>query len=137
MAGLLGQLIAPILEEVNNLVAQFHMAPEAKAQFDQHAIDVQAAADQADRELEAKLNDIAGQNIRTETSSSDPWVRRARPFFLWMMTLCIFFNVTVPLFGQHWHLSAVEIPTACWDLFTAAFLGYTVARTSEKFKGKS
>lgn len=138
--GILAKLFGvdgPLTALITNLLDRLGLTPEQKAQAQQHMIDLQAQADQADRDLQAKLADIAGQNIRAETQSQSWLARNARPGFLWCMTIVLFFNVLVPLFGQHWHLQAVDIPSAMFELFGAGFLGYTGARSYEKKQGKA
>jgi hypothetical protein len=129
---LLGSNIGELVKDV---IGAVHLDPTVKAQLEQRTLELQAAAEQADKDLEAKLNDIAGQNIRTETSSNDAFVRRARPAFLWMMTLALFFNMMVPLFTNS-HVHAIPIDAGLYGLFSSAFLGYTCARTVEKMKDK-
>lgn len=128
-----------LLDSIKGLIEQFHTSPEQKAQI-QAAIDANAEQlREKELEWDEKLNDVAGQNIRTETSSNDPWVRRARPMFLWVMTFGIALSVTVfPLINVALHKGLVfpAIPDAYLSLFRDAFLGYTVARTWEKVKGQ-
>jgi hypothetical protein len=47
-----------------------------------------------DADLESKLADIQGQNIRADAQSGDKFTSRARPAFLWMMTLAIGISVS-------------------------------------------
>lgn len=138
--GILAKLFGvdgPLTAIITNLLDRLGLTPEQKAQMQQHMIDVQAAADQADRDLDAKLNDIAGQNIRAETQSQSWIARNARPLFLVGMTMVCFFNIMVPLLGQHWQMQPVEIPGPMFDLFGAGFLGYTAARSFDKKNGKA
>lgn len=138
--GILAKLFGvdgPVTAIIQNLMERLGLTPEQKAQMQQHMLDLQAQADQSDRDLEAKLNDIAGQNIRAETTSQSWLARNARPLFLVAMSAVCFFNIMVPLFGQHWHLVPVDIPGPMFDLFGAGFLGYTAARSFDKKNGKA
>jgi hypothetical protein len=122
---------------IKDIINAVHLDPEKKIEYETHLADLQAAAVKADADLEVRLNDIAGQNIRTETSSTDTFVRRARPYFLYVITTCIALNLILPMFN---HLGGGNIQPLdlkdYTDLFRDAFLGYTVARTVEKFKAK-
>lgn len=100
----------------------------------------QTEADLAKTEIEAnvKLNDIAGQNIRAESTSEDNFVRRARPYFLYVITTCIALNLIVPLFNNAWGGSVKPLDLGDYiPLFRDAFLGYSALRTFEKFKNKA
>jgi len=124
---------------LKGIIEQFHMSPEQKAQF-QEAVDANAEVwKEKVADWDVKLNDIAGQNIRTETSSSDWFVRRARPAFLWVMVGGVAMSVFVfPIVNVALHkgLTYPQIPTDYMGLFRDAFLGYTIARTVEKAKDK-
>lgn len=126
-----------MLDGVSKLIDAVHLDPTKAAELKAHFADLTAQAEQADRDLDAKLNDIAGQNIRAESSSDDSFVRRARPYFLYVITTCIALNLILPMFN---HLLGGTIQPldlgAYTSLFRDAFLGYTVARTVEKVKDK-
>ena len=126
------------IKSIADLVDQFHLSPEQKVQMQQatqqlelQRAEIEAARDQA-------LTAVQGQNIRAETESSDAYVRRARPTFLYVMIGAIACSVVVfPLLNLATHrgLTMVPIPEAYLELFGVAFLGYTGARTWEKTKG--
>lgn len=81
--------------------------------------------DAAAREVEA-----ASANIRAEAESGDKYTSRARPTFMYMVIALLFWNYAiVPLFGKE----PVNLPDALFYLFGFAVLGYTGARTFEKF----
>jgi len=128
-----------VISGIKDLIGQFHASPEDKLKM-QELLDQNAAVvAQAQIAYDEKLNDIAGQNIRTETSSDDAFVRRARPAFLWIISLAIGFNIFLPLMSQLFggHLQPIPIDTGYIGLFSTAFLGYTAARSYEKTKGVS
>jgi len=139
MAGLTDLIGGTLVQAFKSVVEEFHLSPEKKAEVETKLAELEQQSKQADRDLEAKLNDIAGQNIRTETSSNDAFVRRARPAFLWMMTIALFFNLFLPLVSQFFggHLQPLVIDSAEYGLFSAGFLGYTAARTVEKKNGSA
>lgn len=145
--GLLSQIIGgPLLDGLKGIISEFKLDPAKKAELDSHLADLQAAAEAGDRQLEqsqldlqAKLNDIAGQNIRTDSSSNDSFVRRARPFFLWVMATAIGVNLLLfPMvnlaFGKG--LTPITIPADYISLYKVAFLGYCSWRSVEKLTGK-
>ncbi|HEV2424298.1 MAG TPA: 3TM-type holin [Terriglobia bacterium] len=110
----------------------------------QQALDAaaQAASDdlaKAELNYQVQIAQIASANITADSSSNDWFVRRARPAFLWVMILAIFFSVIVfPILNliDHRGLMVLDIPSGYLDLFGIAFTGYAVARTTEKVKGK-
>lgn len=118
---------------------EIRLSPEKKAEMSQQIAALQAQADQADKDFETKLNQIASDNIKTDSSSSDSFVRRARPFFLWIMALAIGCNVLVfPLvnLATGRGLTPLLLPEMYLSLYKVAFLGYVTARTAEKVMGK-
>lgn len=156
MAGLLDQILGGGVATLFKAVMdEIRLSPEQKAAAQQALLDHQDKLAQMDADLEAKLADIQGQNIRAETASSDKYVSRARPTFLYAMIAAIFFSlVVVPLvqmtggivaaMAGHTTLVAamqavkvLEIPGDYLSLFGVGFLGYTGARSWEKSKGLS
>jgi hypothetical protein len=123
-----------------SIMDEIKLSPEKKAELEAQMAQLQAQAEQADKDYDAKLNDIAGQNIRTDSSSSDWFVRRARPFFLWIMASAIGINLLIfPLvnLASGKGLAPLVIPADYIALFKYALLGYTGARSIEKLLGKS
>ncbi len=81
--------------------------------------------------------------IVQEASSNDPWVRRARPSFLYVMYVVILLcpiGGIVSIWFPNEVLQAAEgtarllqaIPDALWTLFGAGYLGYTCLRSYDK-----
>lgn len=138
--GILSELISPLLGQVKDVINAVHLDPAVKAQMEQNLAALQAKGEQADRDLEAKIEDIAGQNIRTDSSSSDWFVRRARPGFIWIVSLAIGFNLLIltlvnACLGKG--LTPITIPVDVMSIFKIAMVGYTGGRTLEKLFGKS
>lgn len=127
IAGLLGKILDDI-----------HTPPEVKAQIEQKAAENQLALVQLEADTQIKLNQMAVSEVQTDSSSGDKFVRRARPAFLWMMTLALGFNLFLPLCSQLFggRLQPLAIPDALYGLFATAFTGYVAARTVEKIKGQ-
>lgn len=73
--------------------------------------------------------------IEAESKSEDPWVRRARPFFLWIMYGVMGWNFMV-LPTLQWlrqaPMSPVVLPDSLYYLFGAGFLGYGTLRSFDK-----
>ena len=127
-------LIAPALKSVTDLIGQFHMSPEEKLQAQQAIADAGAKAQQASMDYDAKLNDIAGQNIRAETGSTDKVTSRARPGFMYICEAVIAANyLIIPLasiFGSK--VTPFNLPDNLMWLFGSCIMGYTMARTVDK-----
>jgi hypothetical protein len=138
------------IKSIGDLIDQFHMSPEQKAQLQQAAQQlevqreaIQAARDEAIAELQIKA-------ITTETSSSDPYVSRARPTFLYIIMAAMAVDLLViPLIqvlgaaisavtGHSNFQEAVSgikllvIPSPYLELFGASYLGYVGARSLDK-----
>lgn len=85
--------------------------------------------------------------ILAEAKSQDPWTSRARPSFLYLMYLVVAFLVFVgaPLgvfYPQEVNQAATNmrdllnaVPESLWWLFGAGYLGYTGARSFDKWRG--
>lgn len=126
-----------LVDGVSKIIGNFKASPEDKAKLQELIEQNSAAFQTAQLEYDEKLNDVAGQNIRSETGSSDKFTSRARPFFLYVMALAIGFNLFLPLASQVFggHLQPLNIDAGYISLFSTAFLGYTAARSYEKSKG--
>lgn len=125
-------------ELVKKVVGTFKLDPTVKAQLDAEIEAHKFELAKIDADLESKLADIQGQNIRADAQSGDKFTSRARPAFLWMMTgaigiACILFPIINLI--KTGHPVVLEIPDAYLQLFGIGFLGYTGARTMEKIKG--
>jgi len=101
------------------------------------------------RETEAMLNSTSTV-MKAEAESKDPWVRRARPTFLYIMYIIIVFKfLLLPIFCVALTFAAPDIniktyvmtfklPEEPYWLFGSGYLGYGGARSIDKiFKGKN
>ncbi len=131
---LLGGGIGQIFKDV---VGTFKLSPEDKAKF-QAAIDenqkeiqlAQLALESKAQETLARETEAAGANIRAEAASGDKYTSRARPSFLYVMLGILSANYVVfPLVGK----TSLVFPDALFWLFGSCMLGYTGARTWEKY----
>jgi hypothetical protein len=126
-------LIKPALDSVTKLIDEFHMSPDDKAKAQLALAQAAQQAAQAAQDYDAKLNDIAGQNIRAEETSGDKFTVRARPAVIWMGNLLILWNYgVVPVAGAHWHLSPASLPEAFWWTWGTVVTGYVFSRSAEK-----
>lgn len=77
--------------------------------------------------------------ILADAQSTDPWIRRARPAFLWVMYALLLWSIPMGLLsavrpelgaaiarGMAAYLAA--LPEPLYALFGTGYLGYTVAR---------
>lgn len=92
-------------------------------------------------ELKISMSAILG-----EAQSSDPWTSRARPTFLYLMyaiivlafaggIVGIWFPAHVGRAADNITRLLAAIPDSLWWLFGAGYLGYTGARSFEKWRG--
>ncbi len=83
--------------------------------------------------------------ILAEANSKDPWASRARPTFLYVMYLIILLCVAGGVLSVFWPVEVMEaangmnallsaIPDQLYWLFGAGYLGYTGARTFDKWR---
>lgn len=112
--------------------------------------DERAAAKLKLVEMEQR-GDLDGMKIQlsailAEANSADPWTSRARPTFLYLIYLVILMCVAGAIIGIWWpdHVATAAsnltnllnaIPESLWWLFGAGYLGYTGARSVDKWRG--
>jgi hypothetical protein len=134
MLSLLTQLL-PVLGDVLDRVIPDPKAREvAKLQL------IQQAQEGKFKEAEQQLSAILA-----EAQSKDPWTSRARPSFLYVVYLLILMSIPMALvhaFNPDLSLRLIEgfngwlsaIPESIITLFGVGYLGYTGARSYDKFK---
>lgn len=123
---------------IADIIGQFHLSPEDKVKFQQAAQELELSREEIEAARDQALAAMQSQNITAETQSDDAYVRRARPTFLYVIILGMFWSLIVaPILNAFLHrqVMAMEIPNSYLELFGVAFLGYTGARTWEKFVG--
>lgn len=126
-------LVKPALDSVTSLISEFHLSPEQAAEAREKIRDAEARAQQSALDYDAKLNEIAGENIRAEEQSGDKFTMRARPAVVWMGNALIFWNYgLVPVVGAHWKLAPVTLPDSFWWAWSAIVTGYVFSRSAEK-----
>lgn len=114
---------------VQQVVGTFKLSPEAQNEFnkqiEEHAFELR----KMDTELESKLADTAGQNIRAESTSTDKFTSRARPMFCYIVEAVIGYNyIIAPTFKR----DPVVLPGDLLTLFGFIMMGYVGGRTIEK-----
>jgi hypothetical protein len=136
--GLLQNILGgTLLESVKGIIGEFHASPEVKAQM-QAALDAnKTQIELAQLNLEAKAQDVlareteaASANIRAEAATGDKFTSRSRPSFLYVMLGILSVNYVVfPLAGK----TPLVFPDALFWLFGSCMLGYTGARSWDKY----
>ncbi len=126
-----------LLQGVKGLIDSFHLSPEDKAKFQAAVDENQKEIQLAQLALESKAQDelareveAASANIRAEAASGDKYTSRARPSFLYVMLGILTVNYVVfPLVGK----PPLVFPDALFWLFGSCMLGYTGARSWDKY----
>jgi len=101
----------------------------------------QAEGQQALQEMQVSLSAILA-----EANSADPWTSRARPTFLYVIYSILLLCVVGAIIGIWWPQQTFQaaenlskllgaIPENLWWLFGAGYLGYTGARSFDKWRG--
>jgi len=125
---------------VNNIINTAFPTPEAKASAEAKILQAQADA------YVAQLK--AAQSVMlAEAQSADPWTSRARPAFLYVIYMLILLSLPMGvLFAfkpdiansviQGFHNWLNAIPEAFVNLFGVGYLGYSGARSFDKWTAK-
>jgi len=127
--------IQGIAETAKSIIEEFHMSPEQKAEQLARLEAAQAAALQSARDYDAKMNDIAGQNIRAEASNNDKFSERARPMFMYIIEFILFWNYVglsiIKACGVK-DVGPAVLPADLLTLFGVCITGYVFARSADK-----
>jgi len=132
-----GVIAKPLLDLVDDLFT----SDEEKAEAKRKLMEMQQKG-----ELEAVAQQLSA--ILAEANSADPWTSRARPTFLYVMYFIILLCVAGSIAGIWWpdHVTTAAqnmgnllnaIPESLYWLFGAGYLGYTGARTFDKWRGQA
>ena len=136
---MIGLLAGPLATLAGELIDNLFETEEEKA-----AAKAMLMALEQQGELAAMHQQLSA--ILAEANSADPWTSRARPTFLYVMYSVILLCVVGGIVGIWWP-AAVEqaaqnirgllhaIPESLWWLFGAGYLGYTGARSFDKWRG--
>jgi Holin of 3TMs, for gene-transfer release len=139
LAKLFGGGVDSIGDVFTKVVGAFKLSPEKAAEFEELKAKNAETLNEMDRQLQQKAMEYeaaavqaASANIRAEASSGDKYTSRARPSFIYLMLLIFLCNYVVfPLIGK----PPIVFPDPLFWLFGSCMLGYTAARTWEKFMG--
>ena len=134
MIRILTQLLPVVGEIIDRVIPDPKAREAAKLQL------IQQAQEGKFKEAEQQLSAILA-----EAQSKDPWTSRARPTFLYVVYLLILTSIPMALihaFNPELALRLVEgfhgwlaaIPESIITLFGVGYLGYTGARSYDKFK---
>src|SRR6516162_9168848 len=103
------------VKSIGDLIGQFHLSPEDKAKLQQVTQELEVRRDEIEAARDEALAQIQSQNITAETKSEDPYVRRARPTFLYVIIAAMAYSLIVaPTINACLHrgLVAMQIPNA-------------------------
>lgn len=128
-------LVVPVMSLLDRLIPDSKAREEAKRQL------LQAEGQQAMQEISASLSAIV-----TEAQSADPWTSRARPSFLYVTYILLLAAIPMGLIyavqpetAQHitegFRKWLEAIPEPIIQLFGIGYLGYTGARSFDKWRG--
>lgn len=130
-AGGVSQLIQTI---VNKFVPDKNVQEQVRLALEQNQTQIAQMQD----DMEIKLNDIAGQNIRADAQSEDKFTQRARPFFMYIVEAILAFNyMGLPIYEMFTgkSLAPIVLPGDLLTLFGVCVTGYVFSRTAEKVAG--
>jgi hypothetical protein len=90
---------------------------------------------QMENDLQAKLNETAGQNIRADAQSGDKFTERARPTFMYIVEAILAFNfIGIPVVqlitGKA--IQPFNLPADLLTLFGVCVTGYVMSRSVDK-----
>ena len=136
MLNLITQLLPVVGEVIDRVVPDPKAREEAKLQM------VKQAQEGKFKQAEQQLSVITA-----EAQSKDPWTSRARPAFLYVVYLLILTSIPMAIvhaFNPELSQRLIEgfngwltaIPEPIITLFGVGYLGYTGARSYDKFKIK-
>lgn len=137
LVGLAGVLAGPLTKLIDDLFTSDEERSAARLKL----LEMEQAG-----ELKAVEQQLSA--ILAEANSRDPWTSRARPTFLYLMYLVIMGCFTGGVLGIWWpeHVTTAAqnitnllgaIPEDIWWLFGAGYLGYTGARSFDKWRSSS
>lgn len=120
------------------LIDKIFPDPEQKAR-------AQIALLQAEKDGQLQEAKLQMSAILAEAQSSDPWTSRARPSFMYVMYILILACIPMGILAAFHPEVATKvadgmkawlgaIPEELWTVFGVGYLGYTGARSFEKFK---
>lgn len=143
---ILGGLSGNFVEKIGTIIDSVHTSGEEKGKLELAKMQLQIATVEFQSKLAADvekmyLEEMANlrDQIKVEIQSEDPYVRRARPTFMYIVYLVMFINlIAIPIAqmatGKPFEI--VALPEEMWYVFGGSYLGYAYLRTVEKRGGK-
>ena len=139
MMAILDLLAGPVIGVVGKIIDKIFPDPAQR-----EAAKLELLRQQQAVELEELKTSLSA--ILAEAQSSDPWTSRARPSFLYIIYIFILASIPMGiLFALNGAMAAnittgvqgwlAAIPESLWWLFGAGYLGYSGARSFDKWKG--
>ena len=130
-------LIGPVFGLLDKII------PDPKAREEAKLSLMKEEGTQVLKEVEAQLSPILA-----EAKSADPWTSRARPSFMYVIYILLLTSIPMAIVYAFDPLLATDltngfkdwlnaIPEPIINLFGMGYLGYTGARSFEKWKQKS
>ena len=137
---MLSQIASSLAAPLTNLIDDLFTSDEERAAAKLKLMELQQRG-----ELEKVAQQLSV--ILAEANSKDPWTSRARPTFLYLMYFIILLCVGGAIAGIWWpdHVTTAaqnmgnllnSIPESLYWLFGAGYLGYTGARTFDKWRAQ-
>lgn len=121
-----------IADGVAKIISLFKLDPNVAAQNAEKLTEIQA--DIVKKSMDAATAEVqaARDTIVADAQSGDKFTRRARPSFIYLVEAVLAYNyIVAPLI----HRQPFVLPDPIIWLFGSAVLGYTGARSWEKFMG--
>lgn len=109
-----------------------------QAQMDQNAFELQKMEMELKKQQQDYMTEeikAASANIQAEANTGDPQVRRARPYFLYVMYIILLWNFVLLPFIQmafKMTLAPINLPSDLYWLFGCGYLGYAGFRSLDK-----
>ena len=139
MFGLDSAVTSAISTTIGKIIDKVFPDPQAAAQAKALLMSAEAQA-----EIQRTQTELSA--IIAEANSEDPWTSRARPTFLYVMYAMILISLPFailwafePVIADRMSISLSKwlnaIPESLWTLFGVGYLGYTGARTFDKWRG--
>jgi hypothetical protein len=121
-------LTGGLFQGINGLIDRIKgKSPEDAARLAELASKYQEDILNAD----VQMQQVAGANIQADAKSGDKFTQRARPSFMYVVEVILVCNYIIfPLINR----PPLALPEPLFWLFGSAVLGYTGARSWEKFQ---
>lgn len=143
--GIIGTILSgglnKIVGSIGNVIDSVHTSDEERAKLETAKMQIELEARRAMVEINMEMEkaymadmDSLREQIKVELQSTDPFVRRSRPAFLWIMYLVIIYNFILQSILSMFNVAikTIELPTDLWVVFGTGYLGYAYFRSKDK-----